>query len=101
MLKSIFALALAGVSLVASVTHWRRHRSFPAVLFVGAASCFTVVAIAHLFEAFSILPVAGWGQQRSVGHYIDLSAAVLGASFALAGMSAVARRRGRRTTLTR
>jgi hypothetical protein len=43
-----------------------------------ATCCFLIVSFAHIFEAFGLLPAAGWGQPHSIGHYVDLSAALLG-----------------------
>jgi hypothetical protein len=40
-----------------------------------------IVATVHVFEALSIFPAAGWGRPGSVGHYVDLGAAVLGTLF--------------------
>jgi hypothetical protein len=46
--------------------------------------CFGLMALTHVFEAFSILPRFGWGQPHSIGHLIDLGAALLGVVFVLA-----------------
>jgi hypothetical protein len=40
--------------------------------------CLIVVVLAHIAEAFDILPEMGWGQPNSIGHYLDLASAVLG-----------------------
>jgi hypothetical protein len=37
-----------------------------------------VVVLTHFAEAFQFLPWMGWGTERSVGHYLDLTGAVLG-----------------------
>ena len=50
------------------------------------AGCFVVVALAHVFEAFAIVSALGWGQLRSIGHYIDFGATVLGVTFLLVGV---------------
>jgi len=76
--KALLALtatcACFGISAVVLVTR-RRFRS--ALLAIGTG-CFGLMALTHVFEGFSILPAFGWGQPRSVGHFIDLSAALLG-----------------------
>jgi riboflavin transporter FmnP len=78
MAKSVLAL-IVGLSLVvAGVLVYRRNRSATAVLALLAPACFLVVATAHVFEAFELLPSFGWGQPASVGHYIDLGAAIIG-----------------------
>jgi len=45
-----------------------------------SALCFVGVATMHVFEALGIFPAAGWGQPHSLGHYLDLSTAMLGAT---------------------
>jgi hypothetical protein len=47
-------------------------------LMVFAAGCFIVVVLTHVCEAYHQFPSMGWGLERSAGHYLDLSAAVLG-----------------------
>ena len=37
-----------------------------------------VVVVTHVCEALHLLPSMYWGQPQSVGHYLDLSSAVLG-----------------------
>jgi len=55
----------------------RRWSVWAAVQLTGAA-CLAVVVVAHVCEALHLLPWFGWGEEHSVGHYIDLSSAVLG-----------------------
>ena len=37
-----------------------------------------IVALTHLFEALDMFPWMHWGVEDSLGHYLDLSSAVLG-----------------------
>jgi len=37
-----------------------------------------MVFVAHICEGFHLLPRLGWGEPRSVGHYLDLSGAAVG-----------------------
>jgi hypothetical protein len=55
----------------------RRRNLWAAVQLTGAMGL-AVVVVAHVCEALHLLPWFGWGQEHSVGHYIDLSGAVLG-----------------------
>ena len=58
-----------------------------------AAACFLVVVATHVCEAYHLLSFMGWGRPTSIGHYIDLSAAVLGvASVVVATVTAIAHR---------
>jgi hypothetical protein len=78
MAKSILALMVTTLLVVTSARIYWRRRSAISGLGLLAATCFLVVAAAHVFEAFDLLPAFGWGRPSSVGHYIDLAAATLG-----------------------
>jgi Ca2+/Na+ antiporter len=78
LLKALVALIVAcvllfwsGVSFVQGRTKW----SF--VQFLGAGFL-VMVALTHICEALTLLPWMHWGQPDSVGHYLDLSSAILG-----------------------
>jgi hypothetical protein len=65
-------------------------RSLASALQAFGIGCFAIMAATHVFEEFSLLPALGWGRPESVGHFIDLTAALLGvalvaASFLLRG----------------
>lgn len=92
-LKGILALAAACVffGVCAALALTRRGLS-PALQALGIG-CFGVMALTHVFENFSILPELGWGQPHSVGHFIDLIAALLG--IALVTTSFLLRHSGR------
>jgi hypothetical protein len=78
LLKAVAALAPAGMLLVGSTRQLSRGKGTAAVFqFIGAI-CFVVVIIAHLAEALSWFPWMHWGLDDSVGHYIDLLAAIGG-----------------------
>jgi hypothetical protein len=47
-------------------------------LMMLALGCFIVVVLTHVCEAYDLFPSMGWGLKDSAGHYLDLSAAVLG-----------------------
>jgi Ca2+/Na+ antiporter len=44
---------------------------------IGAGS-FVLVILTHFCEALDLFPVMRWGVSDSVGHYLDLSSAILG-----------------------
>src|SRR5262249_3369561 len=73
-----------GVSLALSLT----RRNLASTLQALGLVCFGLMALTHAFEAFAIFPGFGWGQPQSVGHYLDLGAALggialMGAAFAV------------------
>ena len=77
-LKGLLALAGACIFLGVSVVLFLVRRGLSSALMALGLGCFGVMALTHVFEAFSILPALGWGQPHSVGHFIDLVAALLG-----------------------
>jgi hypothetical protein len=83
-LKGLLALAAACVFLGVSVALFRTRRGFVSTLLAIGLGCFAVMALTHVFEAFSIFPQFGWGRPGSVGHFIDLAAAMLGVTFVAA-----------------
>jgi low temperature requirement protein LtrA len=80
-IKALLALLLA-IVLFAVAAAFRRT-----LLALGTAFLI-VVALAHVCEALALLPAFGWGRPDSIGHYIDLTAAVLGIAFVVAGLIA-------------
>lgn len=54
-------------------------------LMLLGAGCFIIVVLTHVCETFHLFPVMGWGLKHSPGHYLDLSAAILGLVFFPAG----------------
>lgn len=94
--KGFFGLVIASALLAGSAIHYGRRHDRSSAFLLGGIICFVVVALTHVFEALAILTVAGWGQPGSVGHYIDLVAAVLGLSLVFAAL--LLRFAARRTT---
>ena len=84
-LKGLLALAGACVFAAVSVALLVTRRELPSVLLALGIGSFSVMALTHVFESFSILPGFGWGQAHGVGHLIDLSAALLGIAFVVTG----------------
>ena len=84
--RSIVALALSLAFVGGIAFQYRTRRSAPVGLLLVAALCFVGVATMHVFEAFGIFSAVGWGQPNSVGHYLDLSAAMLGVTLLVTAM---------------
>ena len=81
MLKGLLAFVAAGVFLGVCTVLFLTRRGLSSVLQALGIGCFGVVALTHVFEKFSILPELGWGRPHTVGHAIDLVAALLGVTF--------------------
>ena len=84
-LKGLLALAGASIFLAVSAALFVTRRDLGAALLATGIGWFGVMALTHVFESFSILPAFGWGQPHSVGHFIDLAAALLGIAFVTLG----------------
>jgi hypothetical protein len=63
--------------LFASWLRFSRRGRAPSVLQLMGASCLAIVVLCHLCEGLGVFPWMGWGLHHSVGHYLDLVAAVL------------------------
>lgn len=75
---------------IGAVVLLAKTKTLPALLqLIGAGGLITVV-IAHIGEAFSLLPSMQWGIEHSVGHYLDLGAATIGLMLFPAGYLAYA-----------
>jgi hypothetical protein len=75
----------AGAILLGSVVLVAKTKAVSAFLqMLGAAGLITVV-LAHIAEAFGLLPWMQWGLEQSAGHYLDLCAAVVGLTLFPAG----------------
>ena len=80
-LKGLLALTAACVFLAVSAALFLTRRDLGSALLASGIGWFGVMALTHFFESFSILPAFGWGRPHSVGHLIELIAAVLGITF--------------------
>jgi hypothetical protein len=78
LLKALIALVPAGMLLSGSAALFLRTKSVSSWLQLLGAGCLVMVALAHVSEAFYLLPSMRWGLEDSVGHYLDLSSVVLG-----------------------
>lgn len=85
-LKGVLALIVTSTLFVGLAIRYRKRRAIgPALQFLGTA-CLIAVALAHFFEEWAIFPAVGWGQPRSIGHYIDLGAMTAGVTLVSAGL---------------
>ena len=57
---------------------WLRKKSVSSFLQFLGATGLVIVILTHVFEALRLFPRMRWGSQHSIGHYLDLSCAILG-----------------------
>jgi hypothetical protein len=84
-LKGFLALLAACVFLAVAAARFVTRRGLPSALQALGIGCFGVMALTHVFEEFAVFPTFGWGQPHTVGHLIDLVAALLGILFVTIG----------------
>ena len=77
-LKALLALLPACLLLLGSAITFLRLKTVPPLLQLVGASALVAVVLTHICEALHLFPSMYWGQEHSVGHYIDLASAVLG-----------------------
>jgi hypothetical protein len=78
LLKSLIALLPTCVLFFGSVMLFLRGKSSYIFLQLLGAGCLVIVVLTHVSEALNLVPWMHWGLEDSVGHYLDLSTAVLG-----------------------
>ena len=76
--KALVALVPASILFVGSVLLFLREKAFGSFLQLLGVGCLVVVVLAHIAEALHLFPWMHWGEEHSVGHYLDLGSAVLG-----------------------
>jgi succinate dehydrogenase/fumarate reductase cytochrome b subunit len=78
LLKALLAMVPISVLFVGSAILFRKTRTLGSMLQVLGAACLVIVVLTHFCEALHLLPWMRWGDEHSVGHYLDLGSAVLG-----------------------
>ncbi len=76
--KALVALVPAGILFVGAVLLFLREKILGSFLQLLGVGCLVVVVLAHIAEALHLFPWMHWGEEHSVGHYLDLRSAVLG-----------------------
>lgn len=76
--KGLLALVPVSLLFAGSMVFFASGKGVGSFLQLLGAGCLVVVVLAHISEALHLFPWMGWGLEHSAGHYLDLSAAVLG-----------------------
>src|SRR6202035_951035 len=93
LLKAVVALVPTGLLLFWSAIGFCRSRTLPSFWQLFGAGCLLLVVLTHTCEALQLLPWMHWGDEHSVGHYLDLASAVLGVTLLPIGYFFQARRK--------
>jgi hypothetical protein len=78
LLKALVAMVPICILFLGSVALFFRGKTLGSSLQLLGAGCLVLVVLTHLCEALHIFPWMHWGDEHSVGHYLDLASAALG-----------------------
>ena len=78
LLKALVALVPACTLFSGSLVLFFRGKTVCSFLQLLGAGCLVMVVLIHVSEALHIFHSMHWGAERSVGHYLDFSSAILG-----------------------
>jgi hypothetical protein len=78
LVKALVALVPASMLFSGSAALFLRGKTVPSFLQLLGAGCLVVVILTHVSEALHLFPWMHWGDEHSIGHYLDFSSAVLG-----------------------
>jgi Ca2+/Na+ antiporter len=78
LLRGLVALVPACALLSGSIILFSKGKTVGSFLQLLGAGSLMVVVFCHISEGLHLFPRMNWGLEQSVGHYIDLSSAVLG-----------------------
>jgi len=78
LLRALLALVPTCLLFSGSVVLLYKRKTVWSFLQLIGAGCLVIVALTHVSEALDLLLWMHWGLENSVGHYLDLSSAVLG-----------------------
>ena len=78
LLTGLVALVPACMLFAGAIALFFRGKTVWSFLQLLGAGCLLVVVLTHVCEALHLLPWMHWGEDHSVGHYLNLVSAVLG-----------------------
>ena len=78
LLKALVALVPASMLFSGSVVTFLKGKSASSFLQLLGAACLVVIVLTHICEALHLFPWMRWGDEHSVGHYLDFWSAILG-----------------------
>jgi hypothetical protein len=69
---------LVGALFLCSIVSFATERTGWRSMQLLGSFCLVMVVLAHVAEAFHLLPAMGWGLPNTPGHYLDLCSAIIG-----------------------
>jgi|SRR5215831_17628046 len=84
--RIVIASVLDVLFLAWSLATFRRLRSAGAICQLVGALAMSVVVLTHIAETTGFASSMGWGRPDSVGHYLDLSSAIIAVTLVPLGL---------------
>lgn len=78
LVKALVVLIPASMLLFGSIALSFKRKTVNSFLQLIGSAGLVVVVFTHICEALQLFPWMHWGLENSVGHYLDLSSALLG-----------------------
>src|SRR5437867_1893098 len=78
LLKALLLLVLVGTLFVWSFILFSKKKDPTILIQLVGAGFLIITVLTHVFEALQLFTFMQWGSPYSIGHYLDLSSAVLG-----------------------
>ena len=76
--RSLIAFVPVSVLFIASIRAVTTGRGVGPIIQLFGSCSLLLVVFAHVCEGLGLFPRMAWGQPHSAGHYLDLTAAILG-----------------------
>ena len=76
--KALLAMVPVSLLFFGSGILFRKRKTLNTFLQLVGAGCLVIVVLTHFCEALHLFPWMHWGDEHSVGHYLDFASAVLG-----------------------
>jgi succinate dehydrogenase/fumarate reductase cytochrome b subunit len=76
--KSLLGLLPTGMVALGSATLFLKGKTFGSFLQLVGAVCLVIVVLTHFCEGLHLFCWMGWGDEHTIGHYLNLVSAVLG-----------------------
>ena len=78
LLKALIAFLPVGMLFFGSAILFSRGKSGRSFLQLLGTGCLVLVVFTHVAEALHLFPWMHWGDEHSVGHYLDFWSALVG-----------------------
>jgi hypothetical protein len=78
LLKALIALVPACLLFLVAIVLFFKEKTAGSSLQLVGTGCLVIVVLTHVFEALRVFSWMDWGSDHSLGHYLDVSSAILG-----------------------